>query len=67
MDLNENSMFEISTNVTGDHNMKALIAYRTSVCQRMQSITHSALVYMLTYAGGTLGIGCIRFKHGRIR
>jgi hypothetical protein len=23
--------------------------------------------YALTYAKGTLGIGCIRFKHGRIR
>ena len=23
--------------------------------------------YTLTYARGTLGIGCIRFKHGRVR
>jgi predicted Fe-S protein YdhL (DUF1289 family) len=23
--------------------------------------------YTLTYASGTLGIGCIRFKHGRVR
>jgi hypothetical protein len=32
----------------------------------MKNITHIRL-YMLTYARGTLGIGCIRFKHGRIR
>jgi hypothetical protein len=41
------------------------IAYRTSVCQRMKNITHTPVT--LTYARGTLGIGCIRFKHGRIR
>ncbi|KAG1663034.1 hypothetical protein GQR58_020604 [Nymphon striatum] len=37
-------------------------AYRTSLCQRMKIVMHT-----LTYARGTLGISCIRFKHGGIR
>jgi predicted Fe-S protein YdhL (DUF1289 family) len=32
----------------------------------MKNITHTP-VYTLTYARGTLGMGCIRFKHGRVR
>ena len=45
------------------------IAYRrnTSACQRMKNITHTlenADIYVIR---GTLGIGCIHFKHGRIR
>jgi hypothetical protein len=36
------------------------IAYRISVCQRMENFNRK-----LAYARGTLGIGCMRFKHGR--
>ena len=41
---------------------KGPVTLLRSVCQRMKNITHT-----LTYARGTLGIGCIRFKHGGIR
>ena len=34
-------------------------AYRTSECQRMNLLCFK-------FARGTLGTGCIRFKHGRI-
>jgi hypothetical protein len=55
-----NNGFERKLNVRNIHECnwrsykyEGPIAYRTSVCQRMKSITRSALVYTLTYAGGT--------------